>query len=157
MKKLKLASLFLAGVMLVGCSNDDNNGPQTNGDLTARWNPDKVLREIGNDDQTTPYDGHEPGCEKDFVQFNDDNTVTIAEYTTVFGNCQQNVDPTVTTFTRPTNDPTRLIINGSVNYQGDYEIIMLNNSDLRIQKVDNVAGSEIKTTIFFKKAANQGS
>lgn len=153
MKKLKVAALAFSAIFFMGCSDDDNNGPQTNGDLTARWNPDKILVEIGNDDQTTVYDDHEPGCEKDFIEFNDDLTFTFAEFVTLSGGCQMFVDPAVASWSR---NELNLNITGSPSYSGQYTILVLSNSELQIQKTDNTAGSIIKTTIFFKKAANQG-
>ncbi len=152
--KLWMASLMIAGMVFsTSCSSDDDGGSQTGGDLTARWNPDRTLIKVGNaQESNTPYPDNNPNCDKNYVEFTDDNNVRIVVYTRPFDVCEENINPTATTYTR--NDLT-LVIDGHETYDGTWDILKLTGSELRIRREVNSGGVNVRTTVHFKKAANQ--
>jgi len=155
MKNLKviLSAFVIAGAMFVGCSDDDN-GSTTGGELKRRWNPQKTEVKIGNDKSVFPYTNNDPNCQKNYVEFTDDNHVRVVGFADPIGTgCVEIVSPEETTYTR--NDNT-LVIDGIDLYDGTWEIIRLTNSELRIRRTDAPGGVTTITTVFFKKAAIQG-
>jgi hypothetical protein len=150
MNKIKFFAIALAvGALSFSCSDDDNENP-LGGDFTARWNPVKTVIKISEETFTENYEGNEPGCDKDYIEFTDDNQVRDVIY---FRNASDVcTEDTAANQTYQRNDNTLTISGGE--YGGTYEIIKLTNSELQIQQIQSSGGIETETTVYFTKAPN---
>ncbi len=150
MKKIKLiaAVVLFAGSILSSCSSDD--GSVSEGNIMRRWNPTKTVVKVGTSDSfTQTYNSNEPGCDKDYLEFADNNVLNFVIY---FKNADQLCTPdsaAPATWTKANNTVT---ISGGSNYDGTYTITKLTNSELRLQNTSTIAGSSTVTTIYFNKA-----
>lgn len=150
MKKIKLFAMALlaVGTIFSSCSSDDESA--TGGDIMNRWNPTKTVVKVGSSDSFTQnYNSNEPGCDKDYLEFADNNVLNFVIY---FKNAEQLCTPdsaAPATWTKADNTVT---ISGGSTYDGDYTITRLTSSELRLQNTSSIAGSSTVTTIYFKKA-----
>lgn len=87
MKKLSLILLFTIGLLTTSCSNDDNNGGDTTIPLVGKWNVSKVGTIVAGQEILTDAPQNESGCNKDYIQFESDNTVTAGDYSSDVSPC----------------------------------------------------------------------
>jgi hypothetical protein len=156
MKKLKFffAAILVTG-MMVSCSDDDD--PAVSGSVEGRWNPVKTTVKVGSDTVTEPYDGHDPDCQKDYIEFADNAVLNIVayNYSDISNTCVAENAPAASW---GRSDNTITITGtpdgGNFDFDGTYTITKLNGSELRIQNVSTSGGTTITTTVFFSKAQN---
>ncbi len=149
MKKLFL--MVLASAAIISCSSDDD-GPSNNGNIQARWNPIKTTVKVGSSNTITQnYEGNEPGCSKDYIEFAGGGVLNrVAYFRDGDDVCQASPASTVANWSK-TDD--MVTITGDANYAGTYEITRLTNSELRLEETDNTGGIATVTTIYFEKAS----
>jgi len=150
MKKIKLylAAVLIAGLSFTSCSDDDNNGPSTGGEIMAKWSPIKTVTKLGSIEGEIEYINSEPTCGDDYIEFAtggvfnrgvwDKNTDTLA--------CEIDM-ATATTYTKSNNDLTI----GAGLYQGTYKITLLTGSELRFESSANSPAGTTITTFYFEK------
>ncbi len=71
------------------CSNDDND--DQNGTLIGKWNYNQVSATINGELVVGNYPGNEEGCPKDFLNFRENGTVAVTDYTKENSACQSEV------------------------------------------------------------------
>ena len=152
MKKFKLvvAAFVLAGLTLTSCSSDDNS-TSTPASIVGKWNPTKTLvKTNATPEAEIPYEQSVNGCDKDYVRFveagNAFNRVLHAKNPDTGACVESPATPTVWA----KNDSQLTIASGQ--YEGTYEITVLNNSELRIKKVNVDGDITTTTTRIFEKA-----
>jgi hypothetical protein len=152
MKKLRIliATVVIAGISAVSCSSDDDGGA-VSGSIERKWNPTKTTVKVGSDTFTQNYADNEVGCSKDYIEFAAANVLNRVVYNrNVDTNECESVNGTPATWAR---DENTLTITGG-QYEGTYEIVKLNGSELRIEDESTAAGVTTTTTVYFNKAAN---
>jgi hypothetical protein len=152
MNKIKLFAAALAiGALSFSCSSDDSEN-LLGGDFTAKWNPIKTVIKISGETFEEQYDSNQAGCDKDFVEFTEANTVNNVIYYDPAGavTCAEDAEP-IQEYTRTDNT---LVVSGG-QYGGTYEITKLTSSELRLEQTSTAGGGiTTVTTIYFNKAAN---
>lgn len=146
MKKLLRTSFCLLAVaFLSSCSDDD--GGNVEASIEAKWTPTKTVTKIGSSNPISQnYSGNEPGCDKDYIQFQSGGTLKTAVF---FKNASNAcTEDAVNSNWEKTNDA--LTISGGT-YQGDYTIKKLNGSDLTLEGESTIGGTTTVTTVYFKK------
>lgn len=151
MKKIKilLAAIVVTSLTAVSCSSDDG-GSAVSGEVNGKWNPIKTVVKIGTNDFTEEYGENEPGCDKDYIEFASANVLNNVIY---FKNASNVCTPDAATPGTWTRNDDMLTITGG-EYSGTYEIVRLNNSDLRVRTTSNTGSITTTATVYFKKAAN---
>lgn len=150
MKKIKalMFAFVLAGMTIVSCSSDDS-GPAPV--IEGKWNPIKTVTKVGSaGSQSQNYTENEPGCDKDYIEFvgtNSGNLRNVIFYKNAQNNCTEDVGTPATWI----KSDKVLTINGG-NFEGDFTISKLSNSDLTIESKTNIAGQDLIVTYYFKKA-----
>jgi hypothetical protein len=150
MKTIKLMVAALALAAFTGCSKDDN-GSQTGGDLTARWNQTKSVTKISGESYSQDYENSELDCGKDFLEFKDDGTVIRTTYSK-----DPDTNACMETPGSPieyTKDGNTLVIAGGL-YGGTYTIKKLTSSALTIESTNTSAGITTVTDTYFTKASS---
>jgi len=149
MKMIKVMMAALIVAAFTGCSSSDDNGSQTNGDLTARWNETKTVAKISGETYNNPYDQNETGCAKDFIEFKDDNTAVRTIY---FHNGDNVCTEDSSTPVEYQHTGNQLII-GNGYYAGTYTVKKLTSNELVIESTDSTGSITTVTTIYFTKAS----
>lgn len=153
MKKIKfLVAAFIAVALSASCSSDDSED-LLGGDLTARWNQTKTVIKISGETFEEPYTSNQAGCQKDYIEFTEANTVNNVVFYDPAGaeTCAEDAEP-IQEYSR--TDNTLLI--GGGQYGGTYEITRLTNSQMRLEQTSTAGGGiTTVTTIYFEKAAEQ--
>ena len=142
--------MMVASAAVVSCSSDDD-GPSNNGTIEARWNPVKTTVKVGSSSTITQnYEGNEPGCDKDYIEFVDGGVLNrVSSFRDADEICQTSSASTVANWSK-TDD--MVTITGDTSYAGTYEVTRLTNSELRLEEIDNTGGITTVTTIYFSKA-----
>jgi hypothetical protein len=157
MKKMRLfLSALAASAVLFACSDSDDNGPQTGGNIQARWNPTKTVIKVAGEESTENYNLNEPGCDKDYIEFAGAN---VLNYVIFFKNASAVCTPDAGEAGIWAKDDNTLTISGleigGFDYSGTYEIIKLTGSELRIRTSSTIGGIPTTATLYFTKATNQ--
>jgi len=141
--KLYLAAVLIAGLSFTSCSDDDDNGPSTGGEIVGKWTPTKTVTSVNNADVESDYTGNEPGCPKDFSEFVTGGVLRDVIY---FKNtaevCTEDADNT----SAWTKTGTTLTIDGTT-----YEITRLTGSELRYKSTVSTGGATLTVTEYFSK------
>lgn len=156
MKKIKviIAAVLFAGISAVSCSSDDD-GPAVRGEVNGTWNPIKTTVKVGNDTATFEYTSNETGCSKDYIEFAPNAVLNSGIY---YRNGADVCTPETNspgTYGRSDNTLVLDGLVGTLDYDGTYEIIKLNGSELQIRNSNSSGGATTITTVFFRKAANE--
>lgn len=148
--KTVLAAFLLAGLTLTSCSSDDN-GSSTPASIVGKWNPLRTeIKSGSNPAQVQNYTGDEPGCNKDYYEFEADGDLRDVIYFKNASDVCTEDEGEVSTWAK--NNNTLTITDGE--FAGVYEIKVLSNSDLQIATTSSLGGIQTTVTLFFKKAAN---
>jgi len=140
-KNLFLICAFaMASLSIISCNNDDEDFERS---VVGRWNYNKtIVIADGGSPVENVYDGHENGCSKDYVEF-----VLGGTYRDVLINKNQNnvcfEEENLSTWDK--NNSTLTI--GNENYQ----ITILNGSELRYENTTDVSGVPVKVVKVFTK------
>ncbi|HEU0137942.1 MAG TPA: lipocalin family protein, partial [Flavobacterium sp.] len=67
--KLFLAVVIASAFTMTSCSNDDDAGISTDGNIVGTWNYNRTITNLNGQETSQEYTSHEPGCEKDFQEF----------------------------------------------------------------------------------------
>lgn len=151
MKKVKalLFAFVLAGMSVVSCSSDDDNGPAAT--IDGKWNQVKTVISVNNvPTPEIPYDGDEEGCDKDYVEFAGAGVFNDVIYFDPAGieDCQIDM---LDAGTWVKNGTTLTISNDGV-LEGVHQIVKLTATELQISMSGQVGGATTTSTIFLKKA-----
>ena len=141
MKKLKFAmAVLVAGLTMVSCSGDDDNGSSAS--LEGKWIPIKEGVSAGGQEQFLDYE-HAEGCDQDYIEFLSGGTVNDVYY---YGSeCTEEVDEG--TWVREGNTIT-------TTYGGDAysaEIINLSDTELKVGETYTMEGVEMMYVTVFTK------
>lgn len=83
MKKITLLAALLAfGFSQTSCNKDDDKNELPAATLLGKWNYSKDGMIAGGTEVLVDYDGNEPGCTKDYVLFNANNSFLDVDYGT---------------------------------------------------------------------------
>ena len=151
MKKFKalIVAFVLAGMTVVSCSSDDSGPAAT---IEGKWNLSKTVTKVGSaGSQTQNYTGNEANCEKDYIEFMGVASGSLRDvilYTDAQDVCQED-EGTAGAWVK--SDSMLTILGGE--YEGNYEITKLSNSELRIESSTTLGGQNLVLTYYFKKAS----
>jgi hypothetical protein len=140
-KNLFLICAFaVASLSLTSCNSDNDTFERS---IVGRWNYNKtIVTANGGTPVESPYDGHENGCSKDYVEF-----VQGGNFRDVLVNKDQNnicfEEQNLSTWNK--NNST-LTIGSDV-----YIILTLNGSELRYENTTDVSGVPVKVVKVFTK------
>lgn len=138
MKKIGIlvASALVMGLSFTSCSSDDDNSNNI-GSIVGKWNFDSAKYTVDGVSESEPYDDHEPGCAKDYLEFLDNGSAIAGDY--VEG-CV--LIPDAATYTRSGNVLT-IDDEGSIDTS---EILVANATTLVLRYVDTYEDGTIETT-----------
>ena len=151
MKKIKvlLVAFVLGGLTLTSCSSDDNSTPAS---INAKWTPTKTVIKIGaNQEVSEDYTNNQEGCDKDYIEFSETNSVFKDKYFYKNGSnaCIEDDAADPGTFN---NSNDVLIINADDStYDGTYKVTTLTNNTLVISFDTQVGTNMVTTSYHFKK------
>lgn len=151
MKKMKilLAIAIIAALSFTACSKDNTpSGAVTNGSITEKWNPEKVVVTGIGINSTQVYSGNEADCDKDYLEFLATNVLNFVVINKNSSNVCTPAAPETSTYTKSVNSLT--ISNGT--YGGTYTITTLSDSELILKSVASQGGVQITTNTYFTKA-----
>lgn len=138
-----LASMLIAGMSLESCSNDDNSDHV--GSIIGKWNfsTQKITsnRFVINEG---PYEGNEPGCEPDFIEFNEDHTAVAGDYSE---NCELETISSIYTLDKNILD----LSYGPVDNM-EFRIVTANETTLVLKSTSQNNGMTLVTEAKFLKA-----
>lgn len=154
MKSIKflLAFVLFAGIS-VSCSDDDDNPNPTGGTLEGRWIPTETVVKSGNNEIVNDYTGHQPGCDKDYIEFAAGNVFNKVDYNPDINNpsiCAPS-SATPASYTRAENS---LTIGGNTTYAGTYTITRLTNSQMRLSSSASTGAAGVTTILYFDRASS---
>lgn len=150
MKKIKaiMFAFVLAGMTVVSCSSDDS-GPAPM--IEGKWNPIKTVTKVGTaGSQSQNYAGNEPGCDKDYIEFVGTSSGNLRDVV-FFKNAQNSCTEDEGTAATWSKSDKILNVNGG-NFDGDFTITKLSNSELIIESTSNIAGQDLIVKYYFRKA-----
>lgn len=147
--KILLATAIIAAFTLTSCNKDEDNGPVTNGSITAKWNPTKTVVSANGGNITQNYTDNEAGCTKDYIEFTAANALNNVVFFKNADNVCTASTATPATYSKSAN--TLTVVGGE--YEGTYTISTLSGSELIVKSVETVSGNQITTNIYFTKAA----
>lgn len=147
--KILLATAIIAAFTLTSCSKDEDNGPVTNGSITAKWNQTKTIITTNGVNQTINYDGNEAGCSKDYIEFTTNNKLNDVVY---FKNAEEICTENAATQSSYSKSGNTLTVIGG-DYEGTYTITTLSGSELIVKSVETQSGIQFTTNTYFTKAA----
>ena len=138
MKKILCMIAVLAA--FASCSKDDNENDK--GTVLGKWNYNQVSATINGELVVGDYPGNEEGCPKDFLDFKQNGTVSVTDYSKENSTCQSEV-----------NDGTYAISGNSVSVAIDGgtfsgEITQLTNTDMVVM---GTLGDLENVTFSFKR------
>jgi hypothetical protein len=149
MKKVKalLFAFVLAGMSVVSCSSDDDNGPAAT--IDGKWNQLRTVVKIGNQSGVEQlYEDNVADCEKNYLELAAGGVYNDVVFFKQGGACQQNA---ATPGSWVKIDNTLSITDGG-DLSGTYKIVRLTGSELQISIASNVAGVTTTTTVYMQKA-----
>jgi len=89
----RIARLFVSvltlGLLLTSCNEDDSVGQLPKASLSGKWKYYKQGAVVGGVEVLSEYDGNEPGCPKDYIQFNENGAYGDAHYDSSDIPCEQ--------------------------------------------------------------------
>lgn len=138
--KILICTATGIGLLFASCNSDNDSFERS---IAGKWNYNKTIVTTGNGapvDQS--YVGHENGCEKDHVEFNEGNV-----FRNVLMNKDQNnacvEDASLSTWSKNGNTLTI----GTDTFQ----VTKLNGSELRYENTVDVSGVPVKVVKVFTK------
>ena len=85
----KILYIIAVSLALSSCSNDDND--DQNATILGKWNYNQVSVTINGEFVVEEYPGNEQGCSKDFLNFRENGTVALTDYSKENTACQSEV------------------------------------------------------------------
>lgn len=132
---MKTKIFALAGLVVamgtISCDKDDDKYTLPAATLTGKWYYSKVGGTLNGVEFLNDYNGNEDGCQKDYVEFTNNNVFTDADFDSSSAPCQLTADAgsyTVTGNTIVTN------IQGEV---GTKNILNLSFTELKVQDTED--------------------
>jgi hypothetical protein len=145
MKKIIISIVFalVSGINFTSCSSDDDSTPSAS--IIGKWNYSTMSTTING--VTSPeidWDGNEPGCPKDYVEFKTGGVLSEGDY--LGSNCELN------TFsgTWSQNGNTITITEGPISLSA--ELVTVTSSMLKFKATESNNGVTIVVIITFTKA-----
>jgi Lipocalin-like domain len=145
MKKLIILIAFalISGMYFISCSSDDDSSPTST--IVGKWNYSTMSTTVNG--VTSPeidWDGNEPGCPKDYVEFKSGGALSEGDY---FGSsCELNTF--VGTWSQ--NGSTITITEGPISLSA--EIVSVTSSMLKFKATETNNGVTIIVNITLTKA-----
>ncbi|HEU4496401.1 MAG TPA: hypothetical protein VFR70_05060 [Flavobacterium sp.] len=136
---LVLALIF--GLSFTSCNNDDDDSDSI-GSVVGKWN--QLSRKFSANGATVfdqPYDGHQAGCAKDYIEFFENGTISSGDYK---ASCV--LETSSSSYTRSGN--TLVIDNG----EETYEIITANSSTMILRGTETIGEVTGTIELSFTKA-----
>ena len=139
MKKIKnLASLILILTVLISCSNDDDNLSPTIVDV---WSIEKVGYMNASNDVTTEYDwSHDCSTKTDHMVLTSTENFTFNYYSAACENTFFAQEIGAYSFDESNN---RLTISGGTDWDGNYNVISLTETELLLKIIVGVSENRI--------------
>mgnify|MGYP003397520371 CR=1 FL=1 len=141
-KKLFLICAFaMAGLSMISCNSDDEDFERS---IVGKWNYNKtIVSTNGGTPVDSPYNEHEEGCNKDYVEFVQGGVFRdVILFKNQQGVCTEDTAPNSTW----TKDNSTLTIGNDV-----YTIVTLNGSELRYENTTDVSGVPVKVVKVYTK------
>jgi len=145
MKKLIVLIVFalVSGMNFTSCSSDDDSTPSAS--IVGKWNYSKMSTIVnGVPSPEIDWEGNEPGCPKDYVEFKTGGVLNEGDY--LGSNCELNTF--VGTWSQNGNNIT--ITEGPISLSA--EIISVTSSSLKFKATETNNGVTIVVNITFTKA-----
>ncbi len=144
MIKTVLAFVCISALTLTSCSNDDDNFISTDGDISGKWNYNRTIT-ILNGQESSDTHVHEPGCEKDYQEFAENDVFRdVVLFRNASNACTE--DSETGTWSKSGNT---LMITG--NRAGTYTITRLDGSELHYQITTNTSGVPLTVKRIFTR------
>lgn len=142
--KLFLAVVIASAFTMTSCSNDDDNGISTDGEILGKWNYARTMTNL-NGIENSENHSHEAGCAKDYQEF---STGSVFRDVVLFKNASNacSEDSEAGTWTKNGNT---LTLTG--NQAGTYEITRLDGSELHYRSTTTTGGVNLIVTRIFTK------
>ncbi|WP_290846563.1 lipocalin family protein [Flavobacterium sp.] len=143
--RFKLLSVAIAlGFLANSCGDDDG----ARASIVGKWDYSRTITEVENQNPVSQnYAGHEPGCDKDYQEFNADGSYRD-----------------VALFQNQDDECTEIAVNGDYSQDGDlltvsedgetpqtYTITKLTGSELRYSSTTQNGGLDFTVTLVFRK------
>ena len=128
--KIRSVALALAlsiGLFATSCSSDDENKGDTIAPITGKWIIVKTGTNIDGVETLADPPQNVAGCDKDYLNFNVDNTINVGDYDSTISPCALTI--VSGTYSRPDSKLTT-VINGVTT---TYDIVNLTVTDLKLK------------------------
>lgn len=139
--RMRKITLFVAVMALSISSCSKNDDKNTQDELLGKWEFAQVGTIVMGQEFLIPYQ-HQTNCTKDFIAF---ETTTVSAHTFDGVNCAEDVD--VDSYVRSGN-VLNIMVDGQVETA---EILVLNNTTLKIKTVKNIQGQAQQSTIVYTR------
>lgn len=140
---MKKILFTLLAISLFGCSSDDDSDHV--GSIIGKWNfSTQKITTNGVLINEGPYVGNEPGCEPDFIEFNEDHTAVAGDYSE---NCELEAISSIYTLDRNILD----LSYGPVDNM-EFRIVTANETTLVLRSTSQNNGITLVTEAKFLKA-----
>ena len=142
--KLFLAVVVASAFTMTSCSNDDDAGISTDGNITGIWNYARTVTNLNGQETSTDHE-HEAGCDKDYQEFVASGVFRdVVLYKNASNVCTE--DAQTATWSKSGNT---LTLTGSE--AGTYEIIRLDGSELHYKTTSTTGGVTLIVTRVFTR------
>lgn len=153
--KILIATVVLSAFTLTSCSKDDDN-VQVPTSIVGKWNFSKevtqvIVGTVASEESIVNYDGDEPGCERDFLEFNSAMTVRKGIYNKNISNVctEESVEGTYT----KASDVLTISLPQVEDYDGTFTITKLTSTEMNLEKRSIIGGSTLIVTQLLTKSA----
>jgi hypothetical protein len=126
-KSIIVALALSIGLFTTSCSSDDENKGDTLAPITGKWIIVKTGTNINGVETLTDPPQNVEGCDKDYLNFNVDNTINSGDYDSTISPCALTIISG--TYSRPDSKLTT-VINGVTT---TYDIVNLTLTDLKLK------------------------
>jgi hypothetical protein len=146
--KKKVIILFVSALVLgmtfASCSNDDDSPAPAS--VEGKWNFSKMSETVnGVTSSEEDYDGNEPGCVKDYIEFKAGGVFNESDYFDLGSGCE--LDLTIGTWSKSGNIIT-ITLEGVVT---SVEVVSVSSSVLKVKFSETDGGiTTVINTIFTK-------
>ncbi|MGL2964615.1 lipocalin family protein [Flavobacterium sp. RSB2_4_14] len=138
MKKRSILLALVLGMGLFATSCSDDNGGETLAPLAGKWDISQVGTTVGTTEMLIDAPQNQSGCEKDYMDLNGDNTVTIGNYDSAVSACVLTTDEGI--YSRSHNNLTR-VVNGVTIVQ---DIVNLSLTELKLKNSSGIIEVYVK-------------
>lgn len=134
--------LLLSSILIISsCSNNDDNMDSSSASIIGKWNRYKVSYTLDNGEVEEVLWQHKCSTKKDYIEFRENQTYEPIEY---LSNCEIHTAHGGGGFWRTENNIIYMSSNSEFSDEEQAEILVLNNSTLKVKYYDNNGWSTIE-------------